>query len=280
MKKQIKYIASSGKEYNLTANGVLHRTANYYSWAWDVVGTNLQYGVRVSGFSRKPAEYDAEIIVYGTPTERRRFLQALHNDFENDMRKKKPGRLVWGDYYIDCYIKQSQTKPAETWKYLSNVIHIYAPYPFWVQERKITLPMSSGQQSAFLDFPFDFPFDFTAPAVGTKTVASDFPFDSEFRMVIYGQAVNPRITINGYPYVLYTTIPQGAYVIIDSRAHTITQYNADGTQSNMFNFRNKTDSIFRKIPGGNLTISWDASFGADLTIFHEKSEPEFEEVVE
>ena len=140
--------------------------------------------------------------------------------------------------------------------------------------------MSSGQQSAFLDFPFDFPFDFTAPAVGTKTVASDFPFDSEFRMVIYGQAVNPRITINGYPYVLYTTIPQGAYVIIDSRAHTITQYNADGTQSNMFNFRNKTDSIFRKIPGGNLRISWDASFGADLTIFHEKSEPEFEEVVE
>ena len=112
------------------------------------------------------------------------------------------------------------------------------------------------------------------------TIKSDFPFDSEFRMIIYGLAVNPRITINGYSYVLYTTIPDGAYVIVDSRTHTITQYNTDGTQSNMFNYRNKTDSIFAKIPGGNLRIAWDATFGADITIFQEKSEPEFEEVVE
>jgi hypothetical protein len=280
MKTQITYIASSGNRYNLTANGVLHRTANYYSWTWDVVGTNLQYGVRVSDFSRKPAEYDAEIIVYGTPAERRRFLTMFHYDIENDIRKKKPGRLVWGDYYIDCYIRQSQTNPTETWRYLSNTIHIYAPYPFWVQEKQITLPTSNEQSSEFLDFPINFPFDFTAPTIGEMTIKSDFPFDSEFRMIIYGLAVNPRITINGYSYVLYTTIPDGAYVIVDSRTHTITQYNTDGTQSNMFNYRNKTDSIFAKIPGGNLRIAWDATFGADITIFQEKSEPEFEEVVE
>ena len=254
MISQIKYIASSGNVYDLTASGTLHRTANYYSWVWDVVGTNLQYGVRVSDFSRKPAEYDAELIIYGTPAERRTFLQALHNDFENDLRKKKPGRIVWGKYYIDCYIRQSQTNPEQTWNYLSNKIHIYAPYPFWVQEAKITLPASGEVQSEYLDFPFDFPFDFSAPVIGTKVIKSDFPFDSEFQMVIYGVAVNPRITINGYPYVLYTTIPQGAYVIIDSKTHSITQYNTDGTQSNLFNFRNKTDSIFAKIPGGNLTI--------------------------
>lgn len=279
MISKIKYIASSGNVYDLTANGTLHRAANYYNWAWDVVGTNLQYGVRVSDFSRKPAEYDAELIIYGTPAGRRTFLQTLHNDFENDLRKKKPGRLVWGKYYIDCYIRQSQTNPEQTWNYLSNKIHIYAPYPFWVQETKITLPASGEVQSEYLDFPFDFPFDFSAPVIGTKVIKSDFPFDSEFQMVIYGLAVNPRITINGYPYVLYTTIPQGAYVIVDSKTHSITQYNADGTQSNLFNFRNKTDSIFAKIPGGNLTISWDASFGVDITVYKEKSEPEFEEVV-
>ena len=93
MISQIKYIASSGNVYDLTASGTLHRTANYYNWVWDVVGTNLQYGVRVSDFSRKPAEYDAELIIYGTPAERRTFLQTLHNDFENDLRKKKPGRM-------------------------------------------------------------------------------------------------------------------------------------------------------------------------------------------
>ena len=275
----IKYIASSGKEYNLTANGALHRTANYYNWKWGVQGTALKNGVRVSDFSRPPAEYDAEIFIYGTSAARRKFLTEFHYDIENDVRKKKPGRIVWGDYYIDCYITQSQTNPAETWNYLSNTIHIYAPYPFWVQEKQISLTASSEQAGTFLDYSYDYPYDYTPPAVGTKIIKSDFPFDSEFHMVIYGLAVNPRITINGYPYVLYATIPQGAYVIIDSKTHSITQYNANGTQSNLFNFRNKTDSIFAKIPGGNLTIAWDASFGVDITIYQEKAEPDFEEVV-
>lgn len=279
MRKQIKYIASSGREYILTINGIIHRSANYYNWQWGVVGTSLRYGVRISDFSRQAAEYDVELVIYGTPAHRREILTTLHNDFENDMRKKTPGRIAWGDYYIDCYVIKSNSTPLETWEYLSNVIHIYAPYPFWVKESKISLPVSETATSSYLDFPFDFPFDFTPPVIGTKVVASDFPFDSEFQMIIYGLAVNPRITINGYPYALYTTIPQGAYVIINSRTHSITQYNADGTQSNMFNYRNKTDSIFAPIPGGNLTIEWDASFGVDITLFEERSEPEFEEVM-
>jgi hypothetical protein len=46
----------------------------------------------------------------------------------------------------------------------------------------------------------------------------------------------------------------------------------------MFNFRNKTNSIFRPVPGGNLLIEWDAAFGADLVLYREQSEPDFEEV--
>lgn len=275
----IKYIASSGREYDLSSNGLLHRSANYYNWQWEAEGTTLQYGIRVSNFSRKPAEYDMELVIYGTPANRRQILHALHNDFENDMRSKKPGRLVWGNWYLDCYLTQSSTAPLERWTYLSNEVHIFAPYPFWVQESDITLEASTISASGYLDYPYDYAYDYTAPVIGEKVVFSDFPFDSEFRMVIYGLAVNPRIVINGYAYILYTTIPQGAYVIIDSKTHSITQYNTNGTQSNLFNFRNKTDSIFAKIPGGNLTITWDSSFGADITVYKEKSEPDFEEVV-
>ena len=90
--------------------------------------------------------------------------------------------------------------------------------------------------------------------------------------------VNPRVVINGHPYVLYTTIPAGAYVIIDSNQRTIMMYGSNGQKTNIFDFRNKSDSVFEKIPAGNLMITWDASFGVDLTIFREKSEPEFEEI--
>lgn len=275
MRVNITYTASSGNVYNLITNGIRHKEANYHEWAWDVEGTKLQYGYRVANFSRKPAQYTTELMFYGPQTDRRARVQALHDDFENDVRKKTPAKITWGDYYLTCYIIESSTEPTEYPSWTSNTITIYAPYPFWVQDVKVTLPVQTAGGSSFLDYEYDYSYDYTAPAVGTKYVSSDFPFTSEFKMIIFGEAVNPRITINGYSYVLYTTIPQGAYVVIDSRAKTIVMYQ-NGVQTNLFNYRNKTDSIFQKIPGGNLTIVWDATFGVDLTIYHERSEPRIE----
>ena len=278
MKTQIKYIASSGNVYDLTTQDIIHSTANYYDWEWKPDGAKRQYGQRVSRFSRDMATYEADLIFRGNPAELRRTIQALHNDFENDMRRMTPGRLVWGDYYIDCYIKGSGIENISFWSWISNKIQILAPYPFWIKEEKVMLSATPESTSVFLDYPYDFMYDFTAPAIGEKVVPSDSPFTSEFRMIIYGLAVNPRIVINGYPYILYTTIPSGSYVIIDSKQRTIMMYGINGQKTNIFDFRNKSDSIFEKIPAGNLDIVWDATFGADLTIFREKSEPEFEEI--
>ena len=164
------------------------------------------------------------------------------------------------------------------WSWISNKIQILAPYPFWIKEEKVVLSTMPESTSEFLDYPYDFMYDFTAPAIGEKVVPSDSPFTSEFKMVIYGLAVNPRIVINGYAYILYTTIPAGSYVIVDSKQRTIMMYGINGQKTNIFDFRNKSDSIFEKIPAGNLDIVWDATFGVDLTIFREKSEPEFEEI--
>lgn len=278
MKTQIKYIASSGNVYDLTTSDILHRTANYYDWSWKADGAKRQYGQRVSRFSRDSATYEADLIFHGEPAELRRTIQALHNDFENDMRRMTPGRLVWGDYYIDAYINGSAVENISFWSWISNKIQIIAPYPFWIKEEKVVLTIASETTGGYLDYPYDYNYDYTAPEIGKKVVPSDFPFTSEFRMIIYGLAVNPRIVINGYPYILYATIPSGAYVIVDSKQRTIMLYKRNGQNMNIFDFRNKSDSIFEKIPAGNLDIVWDATFGVDLTIFREKSEPEFEEI--
>lgn len=278
MRVAITYIASSGHKYNLITNGILHKKANYHAWAYKVQGTKLQYGTRVADFAKDPAVYETELILVGGKRQRQAVVDALHDDFEADIQSKKPSRIIWGDYYLDCYIIESTTEPTDRSTQTLNKITIYAPYPFWVQDFKIELLPSEAAESEFLDFPFNFPFDFTAPTIGETTIKSDFPFDSEFEMVIFGPAVNPRVTINWYSYVLYTTIPDGAYVVIDSRKKTVMQFNTDGTQSNIFNLRNKTDSIFQKIPGGNLRISWDATFGVNITIHRERSEPRAEVV--
>ena len=276
MRVQITYIASSGHTYNLIANGIRHAKANYHTWAYKVQGTKLQYGTRVGDFAKDPAIYETELILEGGERQRQAIVDALHDDFEADLRNRKAGRIIWGSYYIDCFVIESNTAPTDIPTRTLNKIKIYAPYPYWVQDYNIELLPSEETESEFLDFPINFPFDFTAPTIGETTIKSDFPFDSEFEMVIFGPAVNPRVTINYYSYVLYTTIPDGAYVVIDSRKKTVMQFNTDGTQSNIFNLRNKTDSIFQKIPGGNLKITWDATFGVNITIHRERSEPRAE----
>mgnify|MGYP006898638532 FL=1 len=276
MRVPITYIASSGHEYNLISNGIRHAKANYHIWGYNPQATKLQYGTRVADFAKDPATYETELIFVGGERQRQALIDALHDDFETDLRNRKAGRIIWGSYYIDCFVIESNTAPTDYLTQTSNKISIYAPYPYWVQDYNIELLPSEETESEFLDFPINFPFDFTAPTIGETTIKSDFPFASEFEMVIFGPAVNPRVTINYYSYVLYTTIPDGAYVVIDSRKKTVMQFNTNGTQSNIFNLRNKTDSIFQKIPGGNLRISWDATFGVNITIHRERSEPRVE----
>ena len=227
--------------------------------------------MRVSGFTRGPAQYKSELLFYGSVEEQTELINDLHDDFEGDMRRKKTGRIIVEGQYLDCYVIGVDARHNNG--VTTDNIQIYAPYPYWMQEQKIVLDASSVTVGSFLDFEYDFDYDFTAPVIGRKIIKSDFPFDSEFQMVIYGLAVNPRIVINGYPYTLYATIPQGAYVIIDSKQRSIMMYNTNGTRTDLFNFRNKTESIFQKIPAGDLDITWDSSYGVDLTVFHERSEP-------
>ena len=268
----VTYISSAGNKYQLhSKDGVVHKKLPYRSWSWKVKGTELEQGVRVSGFTRSAAQYKSDLLLFGTKEEQEKLVDSLHDDFEGDMRGNQAGRIVVNGQYIECFVNSVNARYKDGCT--TDTIQIYAPYPYWIQEQKITLPASVVQASGFLDYPYDYPYDYTAPVMGKRIIKSSFPFDSEFQMVIYGQAVNPRIVVNGYPHVLYATVPAGAYVIIDSRQKSVMMYNANGTQTDLFNFRNKSQSIFRKIPSGDLDIAWDSSYGVDLTIFRERSEP-------
>ena len=109
MRVNIRYVGSSGNEYNLVSDGILHREANYMTWSWSAVGTKLQYGQRIANFSKNAASYKTTLLFYGLPSKRRALLDALHDDWEQDLREVKPGRIYWGDWHIDCFIIDSST---------------------------------------------------------------------------------------------------------------------------------------------------------------------------
>lgn len=271
----VEYVASSGRRYNLKTKGLIRtRTANYHKWNWGVDGTALQFGVRVADFTRDAATYTTQLVFDGPLSARKALVEALHEDFELDVRNMTPGRIIWGDYYIVCYIKASSTFPdANDW-YTDNDVTIYCPHPFWIKEEKRTFfPQEAPEDEHFLDYDYDYEYDYYYGTPGIATWTIGFPFPSEFTMTVFGPVSNPRILVNGYPYQFNDTLEEAEYVVINSRDNTIMKHLANGQAVSIFDLRNKEQSIFQSMPANSLTINWSGLFGFDITLFEERSEP-------
>lgn len=263
----INYIASSGNAYNLTTR-IMTKTANLHVWEYEPQVTELMQGERVSSFKKPSATYQMVLVVQGSIIQRKALLTALHDDFENDVRTMQTGRLMFGDWYCDCYITSSKTEPNDKYNtWTENTITVYVPSGYWVKETSHSFSPTDSEASEFLDYPYDYQYDYTAPSTGIGTWESESPFDSDFKLEIYGPCINPRITINGYPYVVYTTVSNGKTLVIDSKNHTVMI-----GYENHFDDRNKVYSVFEKIPTGTLTFTW-GDFDFKLTLYEERGEP-------
>lgn len=269
------YTASSGRVYNLKTKGLIRtRAANYHKWNWGVDGTALQFGVRVADFTRDAATYNSTLVFDGPLSERKTLVENLHEDFELDVRKKTPGRITWGDYYIDCYITISSTYPDANNVWTDNEITIYCPHPFWIKEEtRVFYPQEAPEDERFLDYTFDYEYDYYFGSPGVATWNTDFPFESEFIMTVFGPVSNPRVLVNGYPYQFNDTLEEMEYVVIDSRSNTIMKHLANGQAVSIFDLRNKEQSIFEPMPAGTMTVNWTGLFGFNITLFEERSEP-------
>lgn len=271
----ISYVASSGNMYGLTTrplNRILTKSANYHTWEFEAQATAKMYGERVATFKKKAATYQTVLIIPGGETQRKAILTALHDDFERDVRNLSPGRIMFGEWYCECYIIESTTRPDEKHDlWTENTIEIYVPSGVWVKEesRTFTAVSTAPLPTGFLDYQYDYEYDYTPPMMGNETWETDAPFPSDFRMEIYGPCVNPQVTINGYPYLVNAYVPDGSTLVIDSANYTVTM----GTQ-NLFDLRNKAQSVFEKIPAGALDIEW-GGFDFGLTLYEERSEPKW-----
>ena len=266
---KVSYIASSGNIYDLTSR-IPTREANYHTWEFSPLVTALQYGERVSSFKKGAAVYKAVLVIRGSLTHRKAILTALHDDFENDIRNLTPGRIYFGNWYAECYVISSTTNPDDDVSHwTNNTIEFYIPSGFWVMEETMHFDNAEEVVSEFLDYPYGYEYDYTPPRAAQTIWETDSPFASDFKMEIEGACVNPRVTINGYPYMVNTSVPEGSTLVIDSRHHTVMM-----GEQNLFDSRNKVQSIFEKIPPGSLSLAWEG-FSFTLTLFEERSEPKW-----
>ena len=122
------------------------------------------------------------------------------------------------------------------------------------------------------DHPYDYAYDY-AVFINGRTIKCDSVEKNEFRILIYGEAINPSITIGGHKYAINGTIAEGETLLIDSITKTITLTTETGSKINWFAKRDTDNYIFEPIPPGNHAVLWSGAFGFDLTVIEKRSEP-------
>ena len=124
------------------------------------------------------------------------------------------------------------------------------------------------------DYPYDYSYDY-AVSINGRIINCDSVGKSEFRLLIYGSAVNPSITIGGNRYAINGSIAEGETLLIDSSQRTITLTTATGNKVNWYDKRDRESYIFEPIPPGNNSVLWSGEFGFELTVIEKRSEPKW-----
>ena len=276
---EIKYVCSNGKEYSLVGDRMRATSGYFHNYAWKPNATDMETGADVYGFGKEPITYKITLTLRGPLEERKNMLDELTNCFEYDVINKTPGKIVFGRYSINCYITETSNKVSQTKNCWTECeIAIYCPYPMWSEEQtKSFCPdsMEKSEESKYLDYQYDYSYDYSTPVSGTEHWLIDHFRSNNFLMVIYGPCVNPRIIIEQQVYQVFDTLEHNEYITIDSRNKKIIKHLANGTEQNIFYKKNNESSVFTEIPSGDLLISWSGKFGFDVTVFKERSVPEW-----
>lgn len=277
MLEKVQYRNHLGEVITFGENGLFVNENDLRDFLWSYTSKNN----RISAFSKGVVKKTLQvIIVCGSEEEGIAKRNALFETCEKDVLAKQHGRIIIGDYYMRCFVVGStKTEYLQSKRYMKVKLSIVTEYPTWIREklnpfRMSNSPLAPGAEGQNLDYPFDYAFDYVSDIVSKAVHNEDFA-SSNFRMVIYGPCINPEIYIANHVYNVNTEVSANEYIVINSGEKTIELIRSNGEKVNCFNDRNRDSYVFEKIPSGANEVMWDGSFGFDVTLLEERSEPKW-----
>lgn len=275
MAQLVRYVNSKGRSMDLSSNFTVRirkKTAGFYNYEYSPDVTQLAMGVKVNRFTKSAAQYEMTIDFTGPHEERAEKLQAFFEMVDYDVAVMNPGRLYVGDQYADGFIVKSEVERYEDrYRTIGKKCLFYLPYPYWIEDRKISYKAIDGQAGSGIEFPIGFPFDLGRTTSGKSTVNNTHYIPTSFLLRFYGPVVNPLISIGGNVYKVNTTVGNGEYLEVDSINKTVRRKTSSGIV-NEYNNREKSSSIFEPIQPGVNALVWSGAFSFDLTLHQERSE--------
>ena len=279
------YENSNGRKIDLNEPPFLGvKSNNLWSFKWDYI-TQGQAVQKIVKFEKAMVERNFQVVISGIDEARylgnlELFLQLTEADINN----VKMGKLWLDDYYLEGYIIAS-TKPR---KYLNTTMTIVeltvvSEKGNWQSEESYHFRIgrnSPDEQEEYtgygIYYPYEYNYDYAAP-FDSSTIVNEAYLDTDFEIRFYGAYNRPEIRIGGNLYKINYDMDADDYIVINSKYKTAILTHYDGSQENMFQYRERKWNLFEKIKsGGNLIIKPD-DLAVDVTLFYERSEPKWTE---
>lgn len=249
--------------------------ANYselrnYAWNYDV-----QLG-RIVGFQGEVTEKTLPVVILCDSEDMGISMKnSLLEIPEKDILSKKAGKLYIGDYYLRCYIIGGKRENyLEDKRYLQTTLTIVTDYPFWIYEKVYNFSQSQITSTDNKKYTYKYAYRY-ANGLSSMDIINDHYTECNFLMHIYGPVTKPLVVIGGHQYFMNIVLEEGEYLEIDSITETIVKVMVSGIRINSFHYRDKKNSIFRKIQTGRQIVSWSGKFDFDVTLYQERSEPKW-----
>lgn len=277
MLEKLKYVNHLNEVFEFGKNGIYVNAKNLRTFEWKFAKKNN----RISSFNRAIVSRKLPItIICASEAEGIAAKNRLHEITEKDVYAMKHGKIIIGDYYFKCFITQSQKNNYLINKrYMTATLTITSDLPVWVKEttkifRNVSDVTKARSAAINLDYPHDYPFDYLSATNNGQINNTGF-VDANFKLIIYGACSDPAVYIGDHVYQVNCDVGENEYLTIDSDAKKIYLTRNNGEIVNEFHQRNRESYIFKKIPAGMNSVSWNGDFGFDIVLLEERSEPKW-----
>lgn len=273
----IKYTNASGASITLNSHPyyvAAHDLRNFV-WEYNTINRPSGFGGRVT-FSRPVQERVISIGIRGsTPNEFNANALALSALTEPDILNGTPGKLYLGAQYLTCYLSTSSAVNYHSRRgnWVSKDIKLVVTEPFWQTET--TQRFLMGTPESVLNakrYNGRHPYRYIA-STSSGTIINPHYTACPMIITIYDAATNPSVTIGGKIYAMSASIGDSQRIIIDQLRRTIVAMAADGSVTNLFDYRDKTNDIFEYIAPGTQTVIYTGDFTFDISVIQQRSEP-------
>lgn len=265
------YIGSNGERVELdgplayvgTGLGIRGR-----EWSYDLGRRNILNQARAA----REATLTADFVSLAAADSSRRV-------FDRDVAFGTPGELVANasGYSQRAYVvAQEPTDRYHGWVRADMTVLLLDG----VWRRLVTTRYGKGEAGSDYGKAYTYGYEYDyAPPSNARTLQVDAPAPCPLRIVVYGYAVSPAITIGGNTYQFDITVPTGGYLVVDTRPDpSVTLVDSSGRATDAFSSAHRGTGLgggeyaFEPVQPGTQTVGWDNSFGFDLGVYLEEGD--------